>query len=94
MADLLVIVALLGFFALRVAFVRACDRIIGPDASLSVTNGLALFTWSYTARKRGRRLSGFALGTLGAAVASFSADLGGHLVYRLGTGVNESAFDL
>ena len=68
-------------------------RRVGLVHAAANVTGLALFTWSYTARKRGRRLSGFALGTLGAAVASFSAYLGGHLVYRLGTGVNESAFD-
>jgi hypothetical protein len=31
MADLLVIVLVLGFFGLCVAFVNGCDRIIGPD---------------------------------------------------------------
>jgi hypothetical protein len=33
MADLWVVLTLVGFFALCVAFVRACDRIIGPDES-------------------------------------------------------------
>jgi hypothetical protein len=31
MADVWVVLTLLGFFALCVVFVRACDRIIGPD---------------------------------------------------------------
>jgi len=31
MADLWVIVAVIGFFALCVGFVWGCDRIIGPD---------------------------------------------------------------
>ena len=31
MADVWVVLTLVGFFALCVAFVRACDRIIGPD---------------------------------------------------------------
>ena len=31
MADVLVIAALFAFFALAVVFVRACERIIGPD---------------------------------------------------------------
>jgi hypothetical protein len=31
MADLLVVVTILAFFALCVAFVYGCDRIIGPD---------------------------------------------------------------
>ena len=68
-------------------------RRVGLVHAAANMTGLALFAWSYGARKRGRRLSGFALGTLGAAVASFSAYLGGHLVYRLGTGVNEAAFE-
>ena len=40
MADLLVIVALLGFFALCVAFVRGCDRIIGPDDAEELADSL------------------------------------------------------
>ena len=31
MADLLVVITLLAFFGLCLAFVRGCDRIIGPD---------------------------------------------------------------
>lgn len=31
MADLLVLVLVLGFFGLCVAFVYGCDKIIGPD---------------------------------------------------------------
>jgi hypothetical protein len=31
MEDLLFVVAALGFFALGLAYVRLCDRIIGPD---------------------------------------------------------------
>ena len=31
MADVLVLVLLLAFFTLAVAFVRGCERIIGPD---------------------------------------------------------------
>ena len=31
MEDLLFIAATLGFFALGLAYVRFCDRIIGPD---------------------------------------------------------------
>jgi hypothetical protein len=29
--DVLFLVILVAFFALAVAFVRACDRIVGPD---------------------------------------------------------------
>ena len=31
MADVIMIAILLAFFALAVAFVKACERIIGPD---------------------------------------------------------------
>ena len=31
MADLLVVLALLAFFGICLAFVRGCDQIIGPD---------------------------------------------------------------
>ena len=31
MADFLVVAALCAFFALAVLFVRACERIVGPD---------------------------------------------------------------
>jgi hypothetical protein len=31
MADVFVVVTILVFFGLCVAFVRGCDRIIGPD---------------------------------------------------------------
>ena len=31
MADLLVLMLVLGFFGICVAFVYGCDRIIGPD---------------------------------------------------------------
>jgi hypothetical protein len=30
-ADVLVVAALCAFFALAVVFVRACERIVGPD---------------------------------------------------------------
>jgi hypothetical protein len=33
MADLFVVVTVLAFFGLCVAFVYGCDRIIGPDES-------------------------------------------------------------
>ena len=31
MADLLFVVVIVAFFALMVAFVRVCERIVGPD---------------------------------------------------------------
>jgi hypothetical protein len=37
MADLVVIVGVVAFFAICVWFVRACDRIIGPDPEQQVS---------------------------------------------------------
>lgn len=34
MADLIAVVIVIGFFALAVAYVKACDFIVGPDADL------------------------------------------------------------
>jgi hypothetical protein len=36
MADLFVVVTVLAFFALCVAFVYGCDRIIGPDEAFDL----------------------------------------------------------
>jgi hypothetical protein len=36
-ADVLVVAALFAFFALAVAFVRACERIVGPDLEAGVS---------------------------------------------------------
>jgi len=36
MTDVLLIAILVAFFALSVAFVRACERIIGPDLEADV----------------------------------------------------------
>jgi hypothetical protein len=35
-ADVLAVAALVAFFALAVVFVRACERIIGPDLEAEV----------------------------------------------------------
>jgi hypothetical protein len=35
MADLVFLALIVGFFALMVLLVRACDRIIGPDDLIS-----------------------------------------------------------
>jgi hypothetical protein len=35
MADLLFVVIVVAFFAITVAYVKACDHIIGPDPDLS-----------------------------------------------------------
>jgi hypothetical protein len=37
MTDVVLLGALVAFFALAVAFVRACERIIGPDVEAEAT---------------------------------------------------------
>jgi hypothetical protein len=38
MADFLVLILVLGFFGLCVAFVYGCDKIIGPDDDADLDN--------------------------------------------------------
>jgi nitrite reductase/ring-hydroxylating ferredoxin subunit/uncharacterized membrane protein len=52
---------------------------------------LAMYGASFLARRRGRRGLGVALGALGGATASFTAYLGGHLVFDRAVGVNQTA---
>jgi nitrite reductase/ring-hydroxylating ferredoxin subunit/uncharacterized membrane protein len=59
-------------------------------ATANVT-ALGFFTASYLARRRGDGGRGLALGGLGALVVG--GQLGGHLAYAEGVGVNQTAFD-
>ena len=36
MSDVIFLLVVVGFFALAVGLLRACERIIGPDAPVSV----------------------------------------------------------
>jgi hypothetical protein len=40
MADVVFIAVMVAFFALALAFVRACDRIIGPETETADTSAL------------------------------------------------------
>jgi nitrite reductase/ring-hydroxylating ferredoxin subunit len=53
---------------------------------------LGLYTGSWLARRRGRRLKGALLALTGAGVLSGAGWLGGHLAYALGVGVDTTAF--
>jgi len=55
--------------------------------------GLVCYTGSWVARRRGHHLRGVLYGMVGATAMTAAAALGGHLVYRLGTGVDNNAFD-
>jgi nitrite reductase/ring-hydroxylating ferredoxin subunit/uncharacterized membrane protein len=69
--------------ARRVGLVHAAANVVG----------LATFTASWLARKRGKRLRGKALGLAGIGALTAGGWLGGYLAYDLGLGVNRNAFD-
>ncbi len=52
---------------------------------------LSAYALSYLARRRGRRGLGVALGMIGGGIATFTAYLGGHLVFDRSVGVNQTA---
>jgi nitrite reductase/ring-hydroxylating ferredoxin subunit/uncharacterized membrane protein len=54
--------------------------------------GLGLYGLSYLYRRAGNRRTGVALSTLGAAAMTAGGLLGGHLSYRKGVGVDQTAF--
>jgi nitrite reductase/ring-hydroxylating ferredoxin subunit/uncharacterized membrane protein len=68
-------------------------RRIGTVHALGNTIALALYAGSWLSRRKDRRGLGVALSTIGYAVASASAWLGGDLSFRRGVGVNQTAFE-
>ena len=67
-------------------------RRVGIAHALLNSAGLVSYTMSWHARRRGRHGLGVLLGLAGSAAATMAASLGGHLVYRTGTGVDVNAF--
>jgi nitrite reductase/ring-hydroxylating ferredoxin subunit/uncharacterized membrane protein len=67
------------------------ERRMGMVHAVGNVAALAMYATSFVLRRRGRRGSGFALSVLGAATASFTAYLGGHLVFDRSVGVNQTA---
>ena len=55
------------------------------------TTALGLYALSWRSRRHGRNGRGVVLAMLGATAATAGAYLGGHLVYRNGTGVDVNA---
>jgi nitrite reductase/ring-hydroxylating ferredoxin subunit/uncharacterized membrane protein len=68
-------------------------RRIGIVHALLNLTGTACFSLSWLARRRDRHGRGVALSLAGTALVTAGASLGGHLVYRTGTGVDWTAFD-
>ena len=67
-------------------------RRVGIAHALLNSAGLLSYTMSWHARRRGRHGLGVVLGLAGSAAATMAASLGGHLVYRTGTGVDANVF--
>ena len=61
----------------------------------AAVNAVALgcYTASLASRRQGRRGRGVALALAGAGVMTVGGHLGGHLAFRLGVGVDQTAFD-
>jgi nitrite reductase/ring-hydroxylating ferredoxin subunit/uncharacterized membrane protein len=68
------------------------ERRVGLAHALLNYTALGLYTGSWLARRKGRRVKGAALALVGAGVLSASGWLGGHLSYALGIGVDTTAF--
>ncbi len=68
-------------------------RRIGTVHALLNLTGTALFALSWRARRRDHHARGMSLSLAGTAVVTAGAALGGHLVYRTGTGVDWTVFD-
>jgi nitrite reductase/ring-hydroxylating ferredoxin subunit/uncharacterized membrane protein len=68
-------------------------RRVGLVHAVLNSAALALYVASLRNRRRGRRPRGIALGLAGAGLLAAAGHLGGHLAFRLGVGVDQTAFD-
>lgn len=75
------------------ADVRDARRRVGlVHASANVTS-VSLYVASAVARQRGARGAGRVLSLGGLGVSMIAAALGGHLIYQMGVGINQTAFE-
>jgi nitrite reductase/ring-hydroxylating ferredoxin subunit/uncharacterized membrane protein len=68
-------------------------RRVGLVHAATNASGLLFYGMSWRARRKGRHARGMFWSLIGAGLSSFAGLLGGHLVYRTGLGVNETAFE-
>jgi nitrite reductase/ring-hydroxylating ferredoxin subunit/uncharacterized membrane protein len=68
------------------------SRRVGLVHAAANTSAIAFYAWSWNARRQHRHARGVALGFLGATAATVGGFLGGHLLARLGVGVDNTAF--
>jgi len=96
-ADLAIGVGLAGAVGAAVTGLADWSETDGRAKNVGVVHGVlnlaaaGLYTVSLLARRRRARQRGIALSMLGYAIASFSAYLGGHLVYGEQIGVDHTA---
>ena len=69
------------------------DTASGSRACAGKRDGSVLQSWSWLARRQGRRLTGMMLSTAGLGVTVGAAYLGGHLSFVRGVGVDHTAFE-
>lgn len=69
------------------------ERRVGMVHATGNTVALATFAGSYLARRRGKQNRAKVLSMFAHAVLGGAGFLGGHLTYRLGSGVDRTAFD-
>jgi nitrite reductase/ring-hydroxylating ferredoxin subunit/uncharacterized membrane protein len=69
------------------------ERSLAAAHAVGNVAALLLYSFSYVARKRGRRSGGVLLSTTGWAALLGSGFLGGHLAFRKGVGVDRTTFD-
>jgi nitrite reductase/ring-hydroxylating ferredoxin subunit/uncharacterized membrane protein len=68
------------------------SRRVGLVHAAANSAAIALYAWSWNARRQHRHARGVALGFLGATAATVGGFLGGHLLARRGIGVDNTAF--
>jgi nitrite reductase/ring-hydroxylating ferredoxin subunit/uncharacterized membrane protein len=68
------------------------ERAIGTGHAIGNVTAVVLYAASYLTRRRGRRDIGTTLALAGTAALTASGFLGGHLAYRRGVGVAQTAF--
>lgn len=96
-ADVVIGVGLAGAVASAVTGITDWSETYGRGKNVGVVHGMlnlaaaGLYTASLVARRRKSRQSGVALSMLGYAITSFSAYLGGHLVFGEQIGVDHTA---
>jgi nitrite reductase/ring-hydroxylating ferredoxin subunit len=69
------------------------ERSLAAAHAIGNVAALLLYSFSYVARKRGRRGTGILYSTTGWGTVLASGFLGGHLAFRKGVGVDRTRFD-